>query len=168
MTDPVSSVTTYWDLITRLSDREFVESHSTTSDYLNNMLRYPGGILKDMASTVVGDNQLTQGTVTVGDNIARINDIKANFLAFAGETDILVPPDIAKQSIDIIASKDKEFRIAPGGHMGVIIGSKAQNAVWAESVEWLAKRSAGVKKKSRASQLSFTAKSAAASIAPSI
>ena len=150
MTDPVSSVTTYWDLITRLSDREFVESHTTTSDYLNNMLRYPGGIVKDMASTVVGDNQLTKGSVKVGDNIARIDAIKSNFLAFAGETDILVPPDIAKQSIDIIASKDKEFRIAPGGHMGVIIGSKAQNAVWAESVEWLAKRSARVKKKSHA------------------
>ena len=110
---------------------------------------YPGGIVKDMASTVVGDNQLTKGKVKVGDNTARIDAIKSNFLAFAGETDILVPPDIAKQSIDIIASKDKEFRVAPGGHMGVIIGSKAQNAVWAESVEWLAKRSAKPKAKSR-------------------
>ena len=36
MTDPVSSVTTYWDLLTRLWDREFVESHSTTSDYLKD------------------------------------------------------------------------------------------------------------------------------------
>jgi polyhydroxyalkanoate synthase len=142
MTDPVSSVTTYWDLVTRLSDREFVESHSTTSDYLNHMLMYPGGVVKDMASTVVGDNQLTKGKVKVGDNIAQLDAIESNLLAFAGETDILVPPDIAKQSIDIIASRDKEFRIAPGGHMGVIIGSKAQNAVWAESVEWLGKRSA--------------------------
>ena len=38
LTDPIGSVTTYWDLVTRLSDREFVESHSTTSDYLNHML----------------------------------------------------------------------------------------------------------------------------------
>jgi polyhydroxyalkanoate synthase len=52
-----------------------------------------------------------------------------------------VPPEIAEKSVEIVASKDKEFRIAPGGHMGVIIGSKAQNAVWAESAEWLAKRS---------------------------
>jgi polyhydroxyalkanoate synthase len=149
MTDPVASVTTYWDLVTRLSDREFVESHSTTSDYLNHMLMYPGGIVKDMASTVVGDNQLTKGKVNVGDNIAQLDAIESNFLAFAGETDILVPPDIAKQSIDIIASRDKEFRIAPGGHMGVIIGSKAQNAVWAESVEWLAKRSAKSKPRAK-------------------
>ena len=38
--------------------------------------------------------------------------------------------------------RDAEFRVAPGGHMGVIIGSKAQGAVWAQSAEWLAARSA--------------------------
>ena len=151
MTDPVGSVTTYWDLMTRLSDREFVVSHTTTSDYLNNMLRYPGGVLQDMASKVVSHNQLAKGRVEFGDDrVAELDKISSNFLAFAGKTDILVPPDIAEQSVDIVASKDKEFRVAPGGHMGVIIGSKAQNAVWAESAAWLAKRSAAQPKKSRA------------------
>ena len=149
MTDPVGAVTTYWDLMTRLSDREFVESHTTTSDYLNNMLMYPGGVLQDMAVRVVGENQLATGRVEVGDNVAELDRIESNFLAFAGETDILVPPEIAEKSVEIVASRDKEFRIAPGGHMGVIIGSKAQNAVWAESVEWLATRSAQTPAKAR-------------------
>jgi polyhydroxyalkanoate synthase len=43
--------------------------------------------------------------------------------------------------VEIVASKDKDFRIVAGGHMGVIIGSKAQGAVWAQSAEWLAERS---------------------------
>jgi len=141
MTDPVGSVTSYWDLVTRLADREFVESHSTTADYLNNMLMYPGGVLKDMAVKVIGDNQLAKGRVEIGDNVAELDAIESNLLAFAGETDILVPPEIAQKIVEIVASKDKEFRIVPGGHMGVIIGSKAQNVVWAESAEWLAKRS---------------------------
>ncbi|RLA46247.1 MAG: alpha/beta hydrolase [Gammaproteobacteria bacterium] len=149
MTDPIGSVTTYWDLVTRLSDREFVESHSTTGDYLNHMLMYPGGVLKDMAVTVT-DNQLAKGKVELGGNIAELDAIESNLLAFAGENDILVPPDIAEQIVDIVASKDKEFRVAPGGHMGVIIGSKAQSAVWAESVEWLAGRSGKVKVKAKA------------------
>lgn len=142
LTDPLSSVTTYWDLLTRLWDREFVESHSTTSDYLNNMLMYPGGVLKDLAVKVVGENQLASGKVEVGDNIAELDAITSNLLVFAGETDQLVPAAVAEQSVAIVASRDKEFRIAPGGHMGVILGSRAQKAVWAESVEWLAQRSA--------------------------
>lgn len=141
MTDPVGSVTTYWDLVTGLWDREFVESHSTTSDYLNNMLMYPGGVLKDMAVKVIVDNQLALGKVEVGDRIAELDAIESSLLAFAGQTDHLVPSDIAQKIVEIVASKDKEFRIAPGGHMGVIIGSKAQASVWAESAEWLAQRS---------------------------
>lgn len=149
LTDPVSSVTTYFDLITRLWDREFVESHSTTSDYLNNMLSYPGGVVKDMAVKVVGANQLASGKIEVGDKVAELDQIKSNFLAFAGETDALVPPEIAEQIVPMVASRDKEFRLAPGGHMGVIIGSKAQKAVWRESAQWLARRSSAAPNKKR-------------------
>ncbi len=141
MTDPVGSVTTYWDLVTHLRDREFVESHSTTADYLNNMLRYPGGVVRDMASGVVNENQLARGRVHIGESVAELDRIKCNLLAFAGKTDILVPPEVASGIIDVVASADKEFREAPGGHMGVIIGSKAQKAVWADSADWLVKRS---------------------------
>jgi polyhydroxyalkanoate synthase len=142
MSDPVGSVTTYWDLVTQLWDREFVESHTTKSDYLNNMLMYPGGVLKDMAVDVMHDNLLAKsGKVKVGDRLAELDVIASNLLVFAGETDHLVHPLIAQKSVEIVASKDKEFRIATGGHMGVIIGSKAQGAVWAESAQWLASRS---------------------------
>ena len=144
LTDPVGSVTTYWDLVTRLWDREFVESHSTTSDYLNNMLRYPGGVVKDMAGGVVMDNQLAKGRVSLGDRVSKLDRIESSLLAFAGETDHLVPPKVAAKGVDVVASRDAEYRIAPGGHMGVIIGSKAQGAVWKESAEWLATRSGKV------------------------
>lgn len=149
LTDPVGSVTTYWDLVTRMSDREFVKSYSTTADYLNNMLLYPGGVLQDMAVKVVSGNQLARGKMEVGDRLAELDRIKSNLLAFAGETDILVPAAIAEKIVDIVASKDKEFRLAPGGHMGVIIGSKAQDAVWAQSVQWLSGRSGATRAKAR-------------------
>jgi polyhydroxyalkanoate synthase len=142
MADPISSITTYWDLLTRLWDREFVESHSTTSDYLNNMLLYPGGVVQDMTTQMMLENQFAKGKVAFSDGtVADLDSIESALIAFAGKTDSLVPPSIAQQIINIIASKDKQFSVAPGGHMGVILGSKAQAAVWAESVEWLSTRS---------------------------
>lgn len=141
MTDPVSSVTTYWDLITRLWDREFVESHSTTSDYLNNMLMYPGGVVQDMTVKMAIDNRLAKGRIEIGDRVAELDRISTPMLVYAGETDNLVPQGIAKKIVDVVASTDKAFHVAPGGHMGVILGSKAQRAVWAGSVEWLSSRS---------------------------
>lgn len=156
LTDPVGSVATYWDLVTRLSDREFVESHTTTSDYLNNMLFYPGGVLRDMATKVVLDNQMASGRVEFGDTVAELDAIDCNYLGFAGEGDMLVPAEVAARIVDVIAAPDRDFRVVPGGHMGVIIGSKAVDAVWAETAAWLGERSAA-----RASRRPRRAKSGA-------
>lgn len=141
LTDPIGSVTTYWDLITRLWDREFVESHSTTSHYLNNMLVYPAGMVQDMIVRVAVDNKLAAGEIEVGNKISRFKNISASMLVFAGESDVLVPSPIAQRIMDLVPTTDKRFGVAPGGHMGVILGSKAQKHVWAESAEWLAARS---------------------------
>ena len=141
MTNPLSSIASYWDLMTQLYDREFVESHSTTADYINNMLLYPGGVLRDMAANVVGDNQLSSGRLTFGDTTAEMDRIRCNYLGFAGDNDRLVPVAVAERIIDVLSSADKEFRTAPGGHMGVIIGSRACDAVWVQTAAWLSKRS---------------------------
>lgn len=148
LTDPVGSVTTYWDLVTRLWDREFVESHSTTSDYLNNMLVYPAGVVQDMLVNVAVDNKLSGGEIPLGKRVAKFSNISASLLAFAGEKDVLVSAATARRIMDLVKTRDKHFEIAPGGHMGVILGSTAQRVVWAKSAAWLAERSQDSKVKS--------------------
>ncbi len=139
--DPIGSVTTYWDLLAGLSDRKFVEKYTTTSDYLNNMTAYPGGVIQDMAVHLLVDNKLADGRVELRDSVVELDKVQSALLSFAGETDTLVPPEIAEKVIDIVGSKDKTYQVAPGGHMGVFLGSKAQKVVWKESVDWLAPRS---------------------------
>jgi polyhydroxyalkanoate synthase len=141
LTDPIGSVTTYWDLITNLWDREFVESHSTTSNYLNNMLSYPAGVLQDFVVKVALDNRLAAGEIDVGRKISRFRRIRSAMLVFAGENDVLVPASTARGILDLVNAKDKTFALAPGGHMGVILGNGAQAAVWEKSADWLVSRS---------------------------
>lgn len=141
LTDPVGSLTTYWDLLTRLWDREFVESHSTTADYLNHMLLYPGGVIQDMVIRMAVDNQMASGRIDVRGRIADLGTITSNLLVFAGASDTLVPGSIAQRSLEIVGSKDKQFHVVPGGHMGVILGSRAMEFVWEPSVQWLTTRS---------------------------
>lgn len=141
MTDPVGSVSTYWDLITRLWDREFVENHSTTSNYLNNMLLYPGGVVQDMMVNAAIDNQFAKGVISVGDREADLTAITANMRVYAGATDALVAPDVAKHILDVVSSEDAQFSVVAGGHMGVILGHNALDNVWRPVAEWLASRS---------------------------
>lgn len=141
MTNPVASVTTYWDLLTRLWDREFVESHSTTSNYLNKMLIYPGGVVRDMVLRMAIDNELAKGAIQIDERIAEISKIKASALIFAGNKDSIVAPSIARKIVDLLPTADKAWRVAAGGHMGVVLGSKAPLEVWGPAAEWLAERS---------------------------
>ncbi|MBK6906196.1 MAG: alpha/beta fold hydrolase [Rhodocyclaceae bacterium] len=148
LTDPVGSVTTYWDLLMRLWDREFVESYTTTSDYLNNMLPYPAGVVQDMLVTMAVDNSLARGEIPLGGKVTRFSNITAPIYVFAGASDVLVAASTTRQSLDMVKSKDTAYEVAPGGHMGVILGGKAQDAVWGKSADWLRQRS--VEKRPRA------------------
>ncbi|MDX1669652.1 MAG: alpha/beta hydrolase, partial [Limnobacter sp.] len=141
-TAPVSSLTGYWDLITKLGDRDFVEKQTTTLDYLNNMMLYPGGVVRDFMVQFTIDNRMAKGKVKIGNKTSQLGNIDAALLVFAGETDHLVPPSMAKRSMDLVASQDKLFLRAPGGHMGVILGSQARDNVWQISADWLRPRSA--------------------------
>jgi polyhydroxyalkanoate synthase subunit PhaC len=137
LTAPVASITTYWDLLTRLNDRDFVEQHTTTADYLNNMMLYPGGVVRDFMIRFAVDNKLAKGKVKIGEKFSDLGNITANMLVFAGETDHLVPASMARKSLKMVASQDKSFLLAPGGHMGVILGSKAREHVWQRAADWL-------------------------------
>lgn len=142
LTAPVASVTTYWDLITGLTDREFIEQHTTTADYLNNMRLYPGGVVRDFMVRFAIDNHMARGKVKLGESVSQLQNIKASLLVFAGETDHLVPASMAKRSLELVSSTDKTFLRAPGGHMGVILGSRAKSNVWQIADDWLQTRSA--------------------------
>lgn len=142
LTDPIGSITTYWDLLMNLWDREFVESHSTTSDYLNHMLAYPIGMVGDMFTKVAMHNQMAKGEfVLARDRVAQFGNIEVPLYVFAGAKDVLVAASTAEHILDVVGSTDKRFEVAPGGHMGVILGSSAQGAVWERAANWLAVRS---------------------------
>ena len=141
LTNPVGSVMGYWELLVRLGDREFVTNHATTSAFLDRMVAYPGGVIQDTVVRVWIDNQLAKGRIQIGEDFARLENVNANLLAIAGQEDTLATPGAAKRVMDHVSSADKTFRVAPGGHMGILAGSKAPRASWLELAEWLSVRS---------------------------
>ncbi|HLV77923.1 MAG TPA: alpha/beta fold hydrolase [Marinobacter sp.] len=141
LTNPVGSIMGYWELLVRLGDREFVTSHATTSAFLDRMVAYPGGVIQDTVVRVWIDNQLARGQIQIGEDFARLEHVNANLLALAGEEDTLATPGAARRVMDHVSSADKTFRVVPGGHMGILAGSKAPRASWLELADWLAARS---------------------------
>lgn len=141
MTAPMGTLTTYWDLLINLADRDFVEVHTTTSRWFDDMLDYPGGIVQDFFVKVGLDNALATGTLQLGDQQADFHRINSALLAIAGETDNMVGEGSARAIMDLVNSDDKTFATAAGGHAGVFAGGKAPANTWRMAAEWLAERS---------------------------
>lgn len=142
MTNPVGSVMGYWDLLRNLGDREFVVEHATNASFLDHMVAYPGGVVQDMMVRIWIDNEMAGGRFSLGDEVAELSRIESNILAFAGESDNMVTRDAVVTLMDLVGSADRSFQVVPGGHMGILSGSKASGTVWAQTADWLAKRSA--------------------------
>ncbi|MEE3116717.1 MAG: alpha/beta fold hydrolase [Pseudomonadota bacterium] len=141
LTNPIGSFKGYWELLIKLGDRDFVADHATTSAFLDRMVAYPGGIVQDAMVRLLITNQPSRGKIQIGDDVARLENVTASVFAIAGETDTLAMPDAVAKIQQHIRSTDVTFRVVPGGHMGILAGSKAPKSSWLELAEWLAERS---------------------------
>ena len=141
MTNPLANVTSYIDLLLNMADRNYVATYTTMSRWFNEMLDYPGATAQHLVAKMWLDNQMARGHVDVGVEKVQLSNISANFLGFAGSVDRIVSIEAARRIMDIITSKDKTFKVVPGGHAGVFGGAMAPGNTWQSLVEWLAPRS---------------------------
>ena len=142
LTNPMGTITNYLDLLMNLWDRDYVVQHDTMATWFNDMHAYPGGIVQDFVVRVGIDNALSKGRVPLGKGQESLLDrIDASLLAIAGTSDNIVTVEAARKVMAIVASKDKLFKLAPGGHAGVFAGSKAPGTTWRMAADFLKTRS---------------------------
>ncbi len=142
MTNPVGSVMGYWELLRQLGNREFVADHATQSAFLDNMVPYTGGVVKDMIGRLWIENEFSTGTLHIAGTVARLADIHAALFTIGGKSDTMVTRPAIEALNSLTGTSDKTFLHAPGGHMGILSGSKAPAAIWAPVADWLTARSA--------------------------
>jgi len=82
-----------------------------------------------------------KGKMRIGKQMARLEDITAAMLSFAGHGDEIVPVRSARLILEKVSSRDKTFVVVPGGHVGIIVGSSAPEHMWTAAAEWLDERS---------------------------
>lgn len=141
LTNPLSNVTSYFDLLINMADKDYVATHMTMSRWFNEMLDYPGATMQNILAKMWLDNQMAKGYVGLGVNTVDLSAVTANFLALAGSNDRIVGIRAARRVLDIISSQDRSFEVVPGGHAGVFAGGSAPKNTWKSIVTWLERRS---------------------------
>ncbi len=141
LSDPISGVQGYVDLIKHLDDREFVSQSTTQSAFLDNLEAYPGGVIRDWMYSVWLENEASQGYISVAGEKACFRYIESNLMCCAGSNDKLANAHSCMPLMDMVSSTDKSFHLFPGGHTGIVSGSQAPERIWPEIADWLASRS---------------------------
>lgn len=138
---PVATLQGYADLLRNLHDRDYVAAHATNAAFLDDMTAYPGGVIQDMAQFLLADNCLAGGKLPMPGATATFADVTANLIAVVGSEDTLVTPEAGRPLLELVSSTDKTLLTVPGGHMGILGGSRAPQTVWKPVADWLAARS---------------------------
>jgi polyhydroxyalkanoate synthase len=70
-----------------------------------------------------------------------LSNIRAPLLNVVAKYDHLVSQAQAESIMDQVSSEDKELRVIPSSHVGIMASRGARYKLWPEVVEWLDERS---------------------------
>jgi polyhydroxyalkanoate synthase len=141
MLTPMKNFTRYADLFMNMWDREYVKGFDAMNQWVGQFIDYPQGAFLQFVHDFVRRNKLVRGRMVFGGKVADLRRVHASLLVFAGRSDQIASPPAVRAALDAVGSRDKSFRLVPGGHMGVLAGASAPQNVWQPTAEWLAARS---------------------------
>ncbi len=142
LTNPPGVAQSYLHLLRHLGDRDYLTEYMTMGQWFNDMVDYPGAVVREIIGKIVLGNTLADGRIVVGERTIRFQDVTQDLLAFGGSSDGIVTVRAAREILNVVASREKRFEVAPGGHAGVFAGSRAPQQCWRPIADWLAPRSA--------------------------
>jgi polyhydroxyalkanoate synthase subunit PhaC len=142
MLRPVNNfIGTYSRLWKMVEEGKDIHNWKTLNKWVDDNQNFPGGAYKQWVKDLYQDNKLIKGEFMLRGNRVDLKRITANLLCLAGETDHIVRVPQVEAWMEGLASADKEFRVYPVGHGGLVFGSVAKNRVYPELCAWLTDRS---------------------------
>ena len=120
-------------LWTRRNDREFLEQVQAVDQIMNNMLAYPGRATLQAYHRMALRNELAAGHFQGPNVYVDFANVRVPVMNVAGTNDVLAPvPSVHHVGSLVPNSPDVRLPLAPGGHLGVLTGTKAPETTWVE------------------------------------
>lgn len=111
----------------------------SVEDWLNDGVDLPGNIAQHCIQDWFVDNKPALGQWSVVGKNIDIGDIRADVLIIASKKDMLVPYDCALSIKNSLTRANVSVISPTCGHIGLIVGRQAKDAVWHPMLDWLKK-----------------------------
>lgn len=111
----------------------------SVEDWLNDGVDLPGHIAQHCIQDWFVDNKPALGQWSVAGKNIDIGDIRGDVLIIASKKDMLVPYDCALSIKNSLNNANISVISPTCGHIGLIVGRQAKDAVWQPMLDWLKK-----------------------------
>jgi polyhydroxyalkanoate synthase subunit PhaC len=142
-------VTNFWITYRRLAqsvyDGKDERAHyQTMAKWIADNPPFPARAFREWVTEIYKRNLLSRGLMRMRGERIDLHRIEQPLLMVTAAADHIVPPANSVPLLDLVGSKDVTHVARPGGHIGLMAGSKAQDQIWPDLARWLAERSGGV------------------------
>jgi polyhydroxyalkanoate synthase len=135
-------VTTYRRLFQNVLDGKPVrESYQAMAKWVADNPPFPARAFREWITWMYKENRLVDGRLQLRGERVDLRRIEQNLLVVTAGSDHIAPPEGTIPLLDLVSSEDVTHVARPGGHIGLMAGSKAKHEIWPELTEWLAERS---------------------------
>jgi poly[(R)-3-hydroxyalkanoate] polymerase subunit PhaC len=139
-------VTNYWTTYRRLW--EGVQDGEARRDAYQPMARwvadnppFPAAAYRDWITWMYKENRLARGRMWLRGRWVDLKAIRQSLLVVTAGADHIAPPEGTHPLVGLVGSEDITRLDRPGGHIGLMAGSKAREEIWPDIAQWLGERS---------------------------
>ena len=139
-------VTNYWTTYRRLWQQVLdgearPEAHQAMAKWVADNPPFPGRAYREWITWMYKENRLVTGRLRLRGQLADLAAVEQNVLVVTAGADHIAPRAGTLPVLDLVGSADITHLDRPGGHIGLMAGSKARKEVWPDIAEWLSERS---------------------------
>jgi polyhydroxyalkanoate synthase len=140
---PVTNyVTTYRQLFQGILEGEDPRlSYQAMAKWVADNPPFPARAYREWITWMYKENRLVSGRLRLRGEQVDLSAIEQNLLVVTAGADHIAPPEGTVPLLDLVSSEDVMHLDRPGGHIGLMAGSKAKHEIWPELADWLAERS---------------------------
>jgi polyhydroxyalkanoate synthase subunit PhaC len=139
-------VTNYWTTYRRLWEGVLDgdarrEAHQAMARWVADNPPFPSRAYAEWITWMYQENRLVRGRLRLRGKRVDLRRIDQSVLVVTAGADHIAPPPNTTPLLEQVSSTDVTYFDRPGGHIGLMAGSQARQAIWPDLADWLAGRS---------------------------
>jgi polyhydroxyalkanoate synthase subunit PhaC len=139
-------VTNYWTANRRLWQGVYQgtvnrEAHQAMARWVADTPPFPGRAYREWITWMYKQNLLVHGRMRIRGRGVDLGAVDQNVLVVTASADHIAPRQGTLPILEQVSSQDVTHFDRPGGHIGLMAGSRARKEIWPDLAEWLGERS---------------------------